>query len=125
MEAEKIAEICAAFVNSGIDESDIGVITPFRNQAALIRRYMADYPGIEVKTIDKYQGSEKDVIVISFSQSRSGILPILQDERRLNVAVTRAKKKLVVVGNLRTLRKSRFIEKLIDWIGERGRIVRV
>ncbi|MCE7736142.1 MAG: AAA family ATPase [Candidatus Heimdallarchaeota archaeon] len=72
--------------------NDIGIITPFRAQVAELRTFL---PFISIDTIDRYQGSEKEIII--FSSINTANVPILSDSRRLNVALTRAKKKLVVL----------------------------
>lgn len=75
-----------------IELHDIGVITPFRAQVALLRNLL---PGLDIDTIDRFQGSERNIIIFSTVTTRE--IPILTDPRRLNVALTRAKRKLVVI----------------------------
>ncbi|MCY3413258.1 MAG: AAA family ATPase [Candidatus Heimdallarchaeota archaeon] len=75
-----------------ITSDRIGIIAPFRAQVATLRSLL---PGFTIDTVDRYQGSEKDIIL--FSTITTTNVPILSDPRRLNVALTRAKKKLVVV----------------------------
>lgn len=72
--------------------NDIGIITPFRAQVAELRAFL---PFISIDTIDRYQGSEKEIII--FSSITTANVPILSDPRRINVALTRAKKKMVVL----------------------------
>ncbi len=82
-------------VNGNVAPSDIGIIAPFRAQVALLRS-MLPYPEIEIDTVDRYQGSEREVILLSTVTSYE--VPLLTDARRINVALTRAKKKLTVVA---------------------------
>jgi len=83
---------------------DIGVISPYRGQVAQLRRALNRWPGVEVKTVDGFQGREKDVIIFScFRSNRKEEVGFLADVRRLNVALTRARRALIVVGNPNTL----------------------
>ncbi|MCE7737098.1 MAG: AAA family ATPase [Candidatus Heimdallarchaeota archaeon] len=75
-----------------VEIHDIGVITPFRAQVALLRNLL---PGLDIDTIDRFQGSERKIIIFSTVTMRD--IPILTDPRRLNVALTRAKKKLIIL----------------------------
>jgi DNA replication ATP-dependent helicase Dna2 len=75
-----------------IELHDIGIITPFRAQVALLRSVL---PGLDIDTIDRFQGSERKIII--FSTVTMNEIPILTDPRRLNVALTRAKMKLVIL----------------------------
>ena len=99
---------CAALVKvvrellATVAERDIGVITPYAAQARLIRDALAG--DVEVNTVDAYQGREKDVVLISTVRSNEkGNLGFVADDRRLNVALTRARRAVVVVGDPGTL----------------------
>jgi superfamily I DNA and/or RNA helicase len=82
----------------GIREDDIGVITPYIAQK---RRLMASIKDVEVNTVDAFQGREKDVII--FSVAATSNLRFPSNPNRLNVALTRPRCKLVVVGNGRSI----------------------
>lgn len=107
---------------------DFGIITPYRGQARLIRRLlkMQHYfrklkRHITVGTVDGFQGQERDVIVISLVRDNAeGNIGFLRDLRRMNVAITRARMKLIIVGNAQTLSKHKFYRTLIEHIKERG-----
>ena len=107
---------------------DFGVITPYRGQARLIRRLlkMQHYfrklkRHITVGTVDGFQGQERDVIVISLVRDNAdGQIGFLRDLRRMNVAMTRARMKLIIVGNAQTLSHHRFYRALIEHIKEKG-----
>lgn len=100
----------------------VGVISPYRGQVGLLTElgleYRAELPDsmkIEVQTIDSFQGQERDAIYVSLvrSNDRSEI-GFLQDYRRMNVAMTRAKKKLVLIGDSATLGHDPFYKALIE-----------
>lgn len=110
---------------------DFGVITPYRGQARLIRRLlkMQHYfrklkRHITVGTVDGFQGQERDVIVISLVRDNAdGNIGFLRDLRRMNVAITRARMKLIVIGNVQTLSHHRFYRELIEHFRQHGELV--
>jgi len=81
----------------GLSSNDVGIIAPFRGQVAEISREVSNYPDIIIDTIDRFQGSDKEIIILSLCTLHSPNL--LEDDRRLNVALTRAKKKMIIIGN--------------------------
>lgn len=106
-EARVVKAVVDDLIMRGVAPSDIGVITPYAAQAALLGRgalsALVD-AGLEVDSVDGFQGREKRVIVFSAVRSNTdGVVGFLSDERRLNVAITRAKHKLVIVGDSATL----------------------
>ena len=112
---------------------DFGIITPYRGQARLLRRLlkMQHYfrrlkRHITVGTVDGFQGQERDVIVISLVRDNAeGSIGFLRDLRRMNVAMTRARMKLIIVGNADTLGRHHFYHALIEHIKEHGEFVAV
>ena len=102
----------------------IGIISPYANQVSFIRNEVAgdqelEGMDIEVDTIDGFQGQEKDIIYISLVRSNDqGNVGFLADARRLNVAMTRAKMKLVLIGDLSTLVQNSLFRDLADFIEE-------
>ena len=110
---------------------DFGIITPYRSQARLIRRLlkMQHYfrklkRHITVGTVDGFQGQERDVIVISLVRNNAeGNIGFLRDLRRMNVAMTRARMKLIIVGDSQTLSRHKFYRALIQHIKEHGTLV--
>ena len=110
---------------------DFGIITPYRGQARLLRRLlkMQHYfrklkRHITVGTVDGFQGQERDVIVISLVRANAeGQIGFLRDLRRMNVAITRARMKLIIVGNAETLSRHRFYRELIEHIRRHGELV--
>ena len=103
-----------------IQADDIGVISPYAGQVRLIRSMMDDeIEGLEIKSVDGYQGREKEIIVLSTVRANeSGTVGFLSNYRRLNVALTRAKRGLIVVGDDRTLRNDATWASWLDWITE-------
>jgi len=105
----------------------IGIISPYKAQVQLIRREIEEDKilrslNIEINSIDGFQGQEKDVIYISLVRSNDrGELGFLTDYRRLNVAMTRAKEKLVIIGDMATLGFDKCYLELADYIEEHGR----
>ncbi|GAD51420.1 DNA helicase [Halarchaeum acidiphilum MH1-52-1] len=113
VEAERVAEIVTAHCEAGLDRSQIGVIAPFRAQVGEIGRRVPD--DVAVDTVDRFQGSSKEVIVVSFVATGALDGPIFEDYRRLNVAMSRAKKGLVLVGDAAALETDDFYARMLDW----------
>ncbi|RAP51813.1 MAG: AAA family ATPase [Methanosphaera sp. rholeuAM270] len=112
IEAKLCRELVENFVKMGVDADDIGIISPYADQVKLI----SENCDVDVKSVDGFQGREKEVIIISMVRSNdNGELGFLNDLRRLNVAITRAKRKLVIVGNRNTLRYNKTYRKLCDF----------
>ncbi|WP_256289609.1 AAA domain-containing protein [Halobellus inordinatus] len=111
VEADRVAEIVDAYVAAGVDPDDIGVIAPFRAQVAEVARRT----DVTVDTVDRFQGSSKEVIVVSFVATGALDGPIFEDFRRTNVALTRAKKALALVGDAEALSSNAFYERLLQW----------
>ena len=115
-EASNVEKIVTRFFKSGVLPSQIGVITPYEGQRSYIVSYMQSngtlkkelYKEVEVASVDAFQGREKDYIIVSCvrSNEHQGI-GFLNDPRRLNVALTRAKYGLVILGNPKVLSKVR------------------
>lgn len=120
-EAGTVASILRGVLLAGeLSANQIGVITPYAAQVALIRQSLASVPDgrrVEVKTVDGFQGREKELIVFSAVRAgRGGALGFVSDARRLNVMLTRARRGLIVVGEPRTLVNSRHWAEWLAWI---------
>jgi DNA replication ATP-dependent helicase Dna2 len=108
-ESSLVLSIIDGLVKCGLKVSDVGVISPFRAQIKVlegwpnVREWKCD--GLELSTIDKYQGRDKSAIILSMvrSNKKGNTGRLLQDPRRLNVALTRAKHKMIIVGSFKTL----------------------
>ncbi|XP_058462703.1 DNA replication ATP-dependent helicase/nuclease DNA2 isoform X2 [Malaya genurostris] len=139
--------IIMALIESGLEGSSIGVIAPYRAQVELLRYYLqllrklyenenetlSRNLDIEVNTVDQYQGKDKDVILYSCTRSSNPDMPnqtdtttsdyeILQDNRRLTVAITRAKKKLIIIGDAQSLEAYAPFKNLFQSISPAGKI---
>jgi len=91
-----------------IRPESIGVVSPFRAQVVLLRQMLAG-TGVTVDTVERFQGGERDIMILSFVRSRG--TGFVFDDRRLNVAITRARRKLVLVAHPELFRNSRY-----EWI---------
>lgn len=113
------------------DNVDFGIISPYRAQVRLIRRllkmqrfYRRIRQHVSVHTVDGFQGQERDVIIISMVRDNDeGQIGFLGDLRRMNVAITRARMKLIVIGNSETLSKHRFYNALFEHFQQHGEVL--
>ncbi len=102
---------------------DVGVISPYRAQVQLLRRlvrkkeFFKPYRSlISVNTVDGFQGQERDIIVISLVRANAdGQIGFLSDLRRMNVAITRARMKLIILGDVQTMTRHPFYKKLWEY----------
>jgi regulator of nonsense transcripts 1 len=131
-EASNVEKIVTRFFKAGVKPADIGVITPYEGQRSYVVSSMQNagtfkkehYKEIEVASVDAFQGREKDFIVLSCvrSNDHQGI-GFLSDPRRLNVALTRAKYGLVILGNPKVLSKHPLWHVLLVHFKERNCLV--
>ena len=119
-EARLVKDVAERLLNMGIKPEDIAVISPYDDQVAHIKR-MLHVEGLEIKTVDGFQGREKEVVIVSFVRSnKSGTIGFLKDLRRLNVSITRAKRKLVLIGDSNTLESEGCYRRLVALAKESG-----
>jgi len=131
-EAANVEKMTTRFLRCGVKPEQIGVITPYEGQRAYLVQYMQYqgtlpsklYQGIEVASVDAFQGREKDLIIMSCvrSNEHQGI-GFLNDPRRLNVALTRAKFGIIVVGNPKVLSKQQLWNHLLNFYKEQKVLV--
>ncbi|MBL7943274.1 MAG: C-terminal helicase domain-containing protein, partial [Flavobacteriales bacterium] len=116
-------------LRSTLGESDfpfsIAIISPYRAQVEWLKQEALAFgltePGVVVNTIDSFQGQERDVVYLSLVRSNSeGDIGFLTDYRRMNVAMTRARKKLVIIGDSATLGADRFYERMLAYCEQNG-----
>jgi len=120
-EAEMVRGLVKELLGLGLDPSQVGVIAPYEDQVKLLREILPE--GVEARTVDGFQGREKEVIVLSLVRSNpSGRIGFLNDRRRLNVAITRARRKLIVIGDAGTLSTDRVYRDFVEWATGRGKI---
>ena len=108
VEVSLATQVVRALMATGIDSSEVGVITLYRSQLGLLKQSMrASAAGVEMHTADKFQGRDKEVVVLSLvrSNENGNVGELLLDWRRVNVALTRARTKLVIVGSFGTIEK--------------------
>jgi len=110
-EAELVAAEAERLLERGLPPRDLAVIAPYDAQVQLLRQRLAAHQDLEVDTVDGFQGREKEAVIVSLTRSNeTGELGFLADIRRMNVALTRARKKLVVVGDGATVRRHPFYD---------------
>ncbi len=113
-------------------EKTLGIITPYRNQIAKIRHELekaqiVDYDKITVDTVERYQGSQRDIILVSFCVNNilqlKNLASMTEDgitDRKLNVAITRARQQMIFVGNENLLSKNPIYKKLVTFVKEKN-----
>lgn len=110
-----------------LEESiDVGIISPYRAQVQLLRKelrkreFFRPYRHLlTVNTVDGFQGQERDIILISLVRSNDGgDIGFLRDLRRMNVAITRARMKLIILGSSETMTSHSFYKKLYEYVGQ-------
>jgi superfamily I DNA and/or RNA helicase len=104
-----------ALLAAGVAAEDIAIISPYAAQVRLLREQLGD-SGVEIDTVDGFQGREKEAIIISLVRSNTaGEIGFLADERRMNVALTRARRKLIVIGDSATIGGQAFYQRLLQY----------
>ncbi|GAB6099924.1 IGHMBP2 family helicase [Halanaerocella petrolearia] len=120
IEADLAAELVTQAVNTGIAAKEVAVITPYKDQVDLIDQLIKSEQ-VEVNTVDGFQGREKELIIYSLVRSNErGNIGFLRDIRRLNVSLTRAKKKLIIIGDSATITSHDIYQQLVEYIKENG-----
>ena len=121
-EAEVVARHVEYLLSCGLRTEQIGVITPYNGQLEVLREMLhPGHQGLEIRTVDGFQGGEKEAIVISFVRSNERKeVGFLSDRRRINVAVTRARRHLAIVCDSETCSSDVFIRGLIQHVSEKG-----
>lgn len=141
-EARLVTHLTLSLLSLGVPASEIGVIALYRNQLALLRTSLssaqtqtqcselaapatgADMAAVELHTADKFQGRDKEVVIVSCVRSNeNGVVgDLLKDRRRVNVALTRARSKLVILGSEKTLSGNELLRDIValcrekDWV---------
>jgi superfamily I DNA and/or RNA helicase len=122
-EAALVAREVERILALGVAPGDVAVISPYDAQVQRLRQVLAARveEGLEVDSVDGFQGREKEAVVVSLVRSNDlGEVGFLSDVRRMNVAITRARKKLVVVGDSATVARHPFYESFVRHAQETG-----
>lgn len=124
-EAELVVRLVDLLEENGISSTEIGVITPYKKHKRNIQNRLTN--GVKVDTVYSFQGQEKDVIIMTFCNSKLGKLRTFSKDfigrpSQVNVAITRARKKLIIVGNSRTLKESKLLGELIGLVGSENTV---
>jgi superfamily I DNA and/or RNA helicase len=114
-EARLVYRYVHALLEAGLSPTDLAVIAPYSAQVRLLREQL-NVDGLEIDSVDGFQGREKEAVVISLVRSNAeGDIGFLGDVRRMNVALTRARRKLLVVGDSATLAVHPFYQRLFSY----------
>ena len=127
-EADKVVELLRSIhriFGEDFDEETVGVITPYRAQIAQIYQRLDENlrQKITVDTVERYQGSERKIIILSMATNHAAQMRFLESlntkqtvDKKLNVALSRAKEQLILLGNPEVLRNGKFYGKFLEWV---------
>ncbi|THY67809.1 DNA helicase [Aureobasidium pullulans] len=121
LEAAIVKKHVQSLVDAGVKPEDIAVVTPYNGQLAVLSQLLKErFIGIELGSIDGFQGREKEAVVVSLVRSNAEHeVGFLAEKRRLNVAMTRPKRHLCIVGDSETVgRGSKFLKSWMDFLEE-------
>ncbi|CAJ0553549.1 Ff.00g120610.m01.CDS01 [Fusarium sp. VM40] len=118
MEAALVQQHVKQLVGAGVRPEDIAVVTPYNAQLAILAPLKDKFPGIELGSVDGFQGREKEAVIVTLVRSNpEGEVGFLGEKRRLNVAMTRPKRSLTVIGDSETVQKgSNFLKKWMQYL---------
>ena len=116
-----VAEYVQRLLDAGLGQDQIGILTPYSAQVGLLRQLLkTEYPDVEIGTVDGFQGREKEAILLSLVRSNTQRqVGFLADDRRLNVAVTRARRHVCIICDSETVSNHKFIAALLAHCHER------
>jgi DNA replication ATP-dependent helicase Dna2 len=111
----------------GVPASEIGVMSVYRSQLKVLSHVLAEHPDVEIHTADRFQGRDKEVVIISLVRSNPEkyVGDLLQDWRRVNVAFTRAKSKLVIFGSRSTIRETNPLDEFVKLVEAKQWVYRI
>ncbi|EYB84961.1 hypothetical protein Y032_0306g1976 [Ancylostoma ceylanicum] len=115
-EARLVRDVVERFLKNGVSPSDIGVMCVYRKQVDVIKSILDPGLGIEVNSVDQYQGRDKSVVIWSlvWTDTTGRRCELLRDRRRVNVALTRAKHKLILIGCAESMRSMDIMKRVVD-----------
>lgn len=122
-EATLCSQLVQSLLTTGVSAKDIGIITLYRSQLALIKQSLRQHhPAVEMHTADKFQGRDKEVVILSLVRSNESLNvgELLRDWRRVNVALTRARTKLLILGSKSTLKGNELLDRFVKLMDKNG-----
>ncbi|KAF4079021.1 hypothetical protein AMELA_G00188300 [Ameiurus melas] len=124
-EAHFVVELCRYFLRQDYEPSKITILTTYTGQLYCLRKLMpsAEFAGVKVHVVDKYQGEENDIVILSLVRSNSeGRVGFLQIPNRVCVALSRAKKGLYCIGNMDMFSKVKLWSNILHTLREKGQV---
>ncbi len=119
-EAELVLKKLQSLLDAGVSPAEIAVISPYSAQVRLLRERIKQ-ADVEVDSVDGFQGREKEAVIVSLVRSnRDGEIGFLEDVRRMNVALTRARRKLIVIADSATIAAQPFYQRLLAYFESLG-----
>ena len=121
-EAKAAITHALSLIASGLPPSSIGIITPYNAQVSLLKEMRPEkYSALEISSVDGFQGREKEALVISMVRSnKDREVGFLSDQRRMNVAVTRARRHCAIICNSETVSTDPFLQRLVQYFEQHG-----
>ena len=121
-EARVCQQLVESLITVGVSQTEIGVITLYRSQLALIKHILGNRSGLEMHTADRFQGRDKEIIILSLvrNNENGNVGELLKDWRRVNVALTRARTKLLVLGSKKTLEGNDLLKDFVKLVQDKG-----
>lgn len=121
-EARVVARHVRALLDAGLKQEEVAVITPYNKQVQVLKAMLvATYPKLEIRSVDGFQGCEKEAVVMSLVRSNATKqVGFLADDRRMNVAITRAKRHVAVVCDTDTICAHKFLDVLVKHFEAHG-----
>ncbi len=119
-EADLVVKKVQSLLACGLAPTEIAVISPYSAQVRLLRERLQQ-PEMEIDSVDGFQGREKEAVIVSLVRSnREGLVGFLEDVRRMNVALTRARRKLIVIGDSATITIHPFYQRMVTYFESVG-----
>lgn len=121
-EARVVSKHIRALLQAGLREEEIAIITPYNKQVQALKALLLEsFPRLEIRSVDGFQGCEKEAVVMSLVRSNGAKeVGFLADDRRMNVAITRAKRHVAVVCDTDTIRAHKFLDNMVKHFEEFG-----